>query len=66
MQQGEVLELLAWGIGCPACGQPDFVSYLNSGEVLLRPQPACREPESSAGKAVVVGVVELNYRSVAT
>ena len=40
-QQGEVLELLAWGIGCPACGQPDFVSYLNSGEALLRPQPAC-------------------------
>ena len=34
VQQGEVLKLLVWGIGCPACGQPDFVSYLNSGEVI--------------------------------
>ena len=45
VQQGEVLKLLVWGIGCPACGQPDFVSYLHSGEViwlvLLRPQPVC-------------------------
>ena len=45
VQQGEVLKLLVWGIGCPACGQPDFVSYLHSGEViwlvLLHPQPAC-------------------------
>ena len=34
VQQGEVLKLLVWGIGCPACRQPDFVSYLNSGEVI--------------------------------